>query len=357
MLIALAACSQERIAVHTGADVEDYKHTQLREAVDKFVAAGRTADAYAELAQTVLALRPSMDRSVGQQAELKLVTLALAPVNAAASKPLAEQVDILALTVWPTLLAPPIEADKVLQTPDPKAAELMPKDGESAYAYMRRLCGGVLAADCKQVVPEYQGAVISTLAIRRATERARNAVSDCIGCENDPGWKENVRGWESLDRLANGTIHDVERRAAPDNWPIAGNASQDSSQLDDATALWREAEINTTGEVVIGGQRYSGEARIDALRELRGDAETITLHLRPEISLAQVKGILVDAKKSGAKKVAVVARTPHYPWERRIYWLSIAGTTRAGLRPSDSLQLLLHTVDHIASPGAVARVD
>jgi len=30
---------------------------------------------------------------------------------------------------------------------------------------------------------------------------------------------------------------------------------------------------------------------------------------------------------------------------------------RTSLRPTDSLQLLLHTIDHVASPGAIARVD
>jgi hypothetical protein len=185
----------------------------------------------------------------------------------------------------------------------------------------------------------------------------RNAVAGCVMCSSEPGWHEAVRSWEALDRLANGTIHEVERRASPDNWPIAGSAAQQGSELAEVTAIWREAEINVTGEVVIGGQRYGATDRIDALRDLRGDSETITLHLRPELSLAQVKAVLADAKKSGASKIAVVARAPAYPWERRIYWLSDGGKTRVGLRPTDSLQLLLHTIDHVAGPGAVARVD
>ena len=53
----------------------------------------------------------------------------------------------------------------------------------------------------------------------------------------------------------------------------------------------------------------------------------------------------------------MIARAPEYPWERRVYWLAEGAGTRPGLRPVDSLQLLLHTLDHIASPGAVARVD
>ena len=119
----------------------------------------------------------------------------------------------------------------------------------------------------------------------------------------------------------------------------------------------REAEINSIGEVVINGKRYLGEERITALRELRADGDSITLHIRPDVTLGQVKGLISDAKRSGATKVAIVARAPEYPWERKIYWLSESGTTRVGLRMSDSLQLLLHSIDHVALPGAVARVD
>lgn len=351
-----AACGQDEIAVSkTGAS--DYNHAALREAIDKYVADGRTPEAYGELASTVGKLRPGMDKAVAEQAELKMIVLALAPIQAVSAKPMAEQVERLATTVWPTLLAPEIVADQILMTPDPKAAELRPKPNEAPRNYLVRLCGGPLASDCKQVVPEYQGHVVAALVARRATERARNAVSDCVMCSAEPGWHEAVRTWEALDRMANGTIYDVERRASPDNWPIAGEAAQSGAELPEATAIWREAEINRTGEVVIGGQRYGATDRIDALRDLRGESDTISLHLRPDLTLAQVKAVLADARKAGAPKVAVVARAPHYPWDRKVYWLSDAGTTRVGLRPTDSLQLLLHTIDHVARPGAVARVD
>jgi hypothetical protein len=338
-------------------NVADYNRGALLKAVDKFVEAGRTPAAYRELSEDVLKLRSGFDRAIGEEAELKMLVLALAPVQAVSAKPMAEQVEELALTVWPTLLGQDIRAERILINRDPRWLEFVPKQGEVAREYLQRMCGSVLAGECKQVVPEYQGASVSAFAIRRATERVRNAISNCVTCDGDPGWKEAVRNWESLDRLASATIHEIQRKASPDNWPIAGNAAQAGSEIPDATAIWREAEINATGEVVVGGQRYGATQRIDALRDLRGDSETITLHLRPELSLAQVKGILADAKKSGANKVAVVARAPHYPWERKMYWLSEAGSMRAGLRPTDSLQLLLHTIDHVGSPGVVARVD
>jgi hypothetical protein len=352
-----AACGQERISVEKGDPANDYNQSALQTAIDEFVTNGRSAQAFADLAKHAFALRPGMDRTVADQAELKLIVLALQPMQAAQSKPMAEQVETLALTVWPTLLAPPLTADGVLIKRDPKAALLLPQTGESPRQYIERLCGGPLAGHCKQIVPEYQGEVIAALATRRAMERARNAVSSCVMCAAEPGWREAVRSWESLDRLAAAAEHEIERKGAPENWPIAGPAAETGASMEDPTALWREAEINRVGEVVIGGQRYNGDARIEALRDLRSDSDTIALHLRPELSLAQVKGIVADAKQSGATKVAIIARAPQYPWERKVYWLSEGGKTRVRLRPTDSLQLLLHTIDHVAAPGSIARVD
>ena len=75
------------------------------------------------------------------------------------------------------------------------------------------------------------------------------------------------------------------------------------------------------------------------------------------MSLAQVRGVLDDAAKAGASRIAVVARAPQFPWERKIYWLAENGGMKTGLRQSDSLQLLLHAVDALAGPGTIARVD
>jgi hypothetical protein len=291
-----------------------------------------------------------MDRAVAKETELKLTVLALVPVQSVRAKPMPEQVDALALAVWPTLLAPLLEADDLVFKRDPEALAMMPKPGEDAHAYLLRLCGGPLAPQCKHVVPELQGAVVASIAIRRATERARNAVSDCVMCGVDPGWREAVRAWEAIDRIATSSINDIERRADPDNWPVSGEAAEVAGNLP-------EAELDETGELLIGGQHYGASQRISALRDLRGDSAAIALHLRPEMPLAQVRAVLGDVRKAGATKVAVVARDSRYPWNRKMYWIADGVGTRAGLRPTDSLQLLLHAVDAVAAPGAVARVD
>jgi hypothetical protein len=264
---------------------------------------------------------------------------------------MAEQAEALALTVWPTLLAPAFEADGLLVKRDASAAALMPSPGEDSQAFLLRLCGGPLASECKQIVPESQAAVVAALAVRRATERVRNAMAECVMCGNAPGWHEAVRAWEILDRTASSGIDEVERQADPDNWPVAGGAAEDDPKLP-------EAEINETGALVVAGKRYSGDQRIAALREARCDGPALALHLRPEMTLAQVRGLLSDVRRSGATRVAVIARAAQYPWNRKAYWIADGTGTQTGLRQTDSLQLLLHAVDAVAQgPGAIARVD
>ena len=347
---AAGGCGRDKIDVNAKAS-DDYKHGALIAAVDKFVAGGRTPEAYAELAQTVATLRPRMDRTVAREAELKLVTLALHPIQTMGAKPIRARIEALALTVWPTLLAPPIEADALFEVRDPRAHELVPKPGEDPAAYMVRLCGGPLARECKQIVPELQGNVIEALALRRGMERARNAVTECLPCKDDQAWRQAVHAWEKLDREVAESIADVERRADPDNWPVAGAAADDDPGLP-------IAELSTRGDLIVGGRSYGpNQQRIQVLEELRGDGEVIALHFHPETTLAQARAVLIDARKAGAKRVAVIAREPFYPYQRKAYWVADGYGLRANLRPTDSLQLLLHATDEVAGPGTVARVD
>jgi hypothetical protein len=349
VVVAVVACGQDKIEVRQG-ESSDYNHGALLAAVDGFVAAGRTPAAYVELSATASKLRSGMDRTVASETELKLLVLALAPVESVHGKSMDQQIDALALTVWPTLLAPVFEFEGLVEKRDERAAAKLPLPAESPRAYLTRLCGGPLAGDCKEVVPEMQGSIVSALAMRRATERVRNAIADCAMCSADPTWHEAIRSWETLDRSSNATVTEIHQQADPDNWPVAGSASELDPKLP-------EAEINENGELVIAGQHYTTLQRVSALRELRCDGPALALHLRPEVPLAQVRALLSDVRKAGATRVAVIARQPQYPWDRRVYWIADGVGTHTGLRQTDSLQLLLHAVDAVSGPGAIARVD
>src|SRR5215510_614970 len=91
-VVIAAACGRDKIEVNAKAS-DDYKHGALVTAVDKFVTAGRTPDAYAELSQAIVALRPQMDRTVGKEAELKLMTLAIGPIQSTRAKSMRERVE------------------------------------------------------------------------------------------------------------------------------------------------------------------------------------------------------------------------------------------------------------------------
>lgn len=351
VVAALAACGQDQIGVADKPSGADYGHTALTKAVDAFVAAKRTPEAYKAFAATVTSLQPGMDRAVAEDAERDLVVLALDPVKAVADKPVDQQVLALGVTVLPTLLAPPVEAEALLQVKNAKAPQLVPRANEDSAAYIERLCGIVLAADCKHAVPEMQGPLVMALAIRRATERVRNAVGDCLSCSSEPGWKAAVGEWEKLDSAAAATTPALERMSDHENWPVAGAASEEDPGLP-------EAELNGHGELVVKDHTYGpNQQRIDVLKELRGTSDVIALHVEPDTSLAEMRGILVDARKAGCSRVAVIAREGVYPWRRRVYWVADGSGMRPNLRGTDTLQLLLHAIDEVAGPGTVARVD
>lgn len=197
-ILAAAACGPDRTEVSRGHT--DYGRHDLHAAVDAFVVAGRTPAAYAVLARRVRGLGTSMDRDVGNEAERRLIVLAIEPVRSVSDRAIAEQTEALALTVWPTLLGPPIDQHRIEGSGDPNV--LLPQPGESASAYVDRVCRGPFASECKYDQPAQRGAAIAATAARLALERVRNAVDACSTCRSDPDWHEFVREWEALERVA-----------------------------------------------------------------------------------------------------------------------------------------------------------
>ena len=305
---------------------DDYKHGALVTAVDKFVGAGRTPDAYAELAQTVASLRPQMDRTVGKEAELKMIVLALGPIQSQQAKSLRERIDALALTVWPTLLAPPIAADTLLAVRDPKAPELAPKPGEDAGSTTSCGCAASrsrasASASFPRCRARHRGARDSPRDRTRA--QCGRRVSRLLRAIPD-GTRRCSRGRASIAPPPS-QIADIERAADPDNWPVAGAAAEDDPGLPEASC--RRAAISSS--VVVATARTSSAST--SLRELRGDADVIALHLHPDTTLAQARAVLVDARKAGAKRVAVIAREPFYPYRKKVYWVADGYGLRANL--------------------------
>lgn len=198
-LLATATCGPEPVDVSRG-QTHDYGRGELRAAVEAFVIAGRTPSAYSVLARKVRDLGPSMDRDVRNEAERRIVVLAIEPVRSVGDRSISEQIEALALTVWPTLLGPPTDQERIERSRPPNI--LLPQPDESASTYVDRVCRESFANECAYELPTQRGAAIAAIAARRARERARNAVDLCSTCRSERGWHERVREWEALERLA-----------------------------------------------------------------------------------------------------------------------------------------------------------
>lgn len=349
LLATVAACGDDPIDVRNAAGGEaDYNRGELTEAIGRFVAAGRTASAYGVLAAEVAALRPQMDETVAELAELQLVILALAPVEAAQARPLAEETAMLATTVWPVALAPPIEVLAPDGWRDPSEAPVTLRPGETADAYLRRLCDGAYAVECRHVAPEWQGAILGTEAISRMTQRARTAVANCEEC-SEPAWRTAVGRWEGLERAASSDRRRFEELGATERWPVAGAGA----------VPWPAVpivEIEPDGDWILSGTAIDPGRRIGVLREVRGEATALGIHLVPGARVEALENALAIAGQAGYPAIALQAREPAYPWQLRAY---LVPATRKGRRTrlgraTDTVQVHLRAVDATASGDGAA---
>ena len=183
-------------------------------------------------------------------------------------------------------------------------------------------------------------------------ERVRAAVSDCVLCANDPDWRDYVRKWEALEASTIERRRRAERLGDPIRWPTAGRASQPMV----ASNLAMTLEMNAAGELTVDEQRVSLVDRVERLSTLRGDRE-ILLHALPSTRLADLRAVIADSMRAGAHRIGLVTRRAVYPWEPRVYWVALGTGTKLPVRPGDSLQVLISTLDEMPAGTEVARLD
>ena len=358
-ILATTACGQDVVKV-SATPGADYNRGAMLVAIDRFVAAGKSAPAFAALAAEVAKLRSGMDDTVAEETERKLLVMALTPVLATNKKPLAERADVLAATVWPFGLAPALAADSPDGRHDDHAAQLAPHVGETTPAYLQRVCGGELAVECRNVVPEYQGAVVGAIAIHRYTERIRNSISTCLGCDNEPKWQAAVAGWEAQDAAAALESHNAATIGSPSNWPTAGAAAV---MWPDALPL---ATIAENGDLVVDGTAVPSNDRGPTLAKLASAHEgRVGIEISPIFPVARLTGIINVARTAGVPELLLLSRAPVYPWPRRGYRIDVASanpTAHFSVRPMDTVHVLLRGID-AATPatsdqaGALVKVD
>lgn len=334
LALALAACSPDTVQVSPERGLE-HNHAALNAAVARFTAADRGPAAFARFSQEVLALRPGMDSTVADLAELQTVALMLDAVTRVpgAATGAADAIR----TIWPIALAPAITAPIPGLPPADAWAEWMPREDDTDASYLERVCDELLARQCHHVVPEAMPAVVAAVAIREATGRMRRAVAACATC-TEPIWAERVAAWTELDRAATANVGRARAAGDPVQWPMAGAGA---SEVPAGPLL----EVGANGLATLDGDEVPPPDFVGRLASVRraSRARVLLVHLPPSAASEQVRTLLARAGAAGFAELAIVARETTYPWRARAYRIPVGAALP--VRDADTVQVLVRFFD------------
>lgn len=347
----VASCDRDPVQVKPEDTGQDYNRDELTAALGRFITAGRTPEAFGKLVVEVDGLRTGMDDAVADEAELKLTTQALHPMEELKDAAPLDRTLALATTVYAFALRPAIHAFRPEVPPNPVDVELRPRPDEDGPSYLLRVCAGPLASECKHIVPEMQGIVVGDIAIQKLTVRARNAVASCQTCPNDPAWDAMVVRWEALDRDQATTRLADERRSAPSNWPAAGPGA---GPMPDVPRI----QLEDDGDLILDGEPVPPQERKGELQMMFAERAAIGLEVPPATTIGSLLGVIGDARAGGVTEVVIAARDPAYPWTLRGYRIAAAAQgVHVSIRKTDTVQVLLRAIDADIDPGVRVRID
>ncbi|MEM9492424.1 MAG: hypothetical protein AAGC55_24975 [Myxococcota bacterium] len=319
-------CDAGQVAVTSASTGLSYGRGELVAAVARFSKSARAPADYQQFADTVAKLRPSFNEEVAIEAERHLVFLAVHPLDAAFDQPLPAQMAALGTTVWPTILGHPARPD------------------EDAESYGARICAGPMALDCKYIVREYRPLILAAEVWRELEDRARDAMSECIVCSDEPRYKDALVRLDQRERAMTARETEAEDDVQPRAWPRSG----------DSAAPWSNPVllvVDSDGGYTLADQTVAPGQLRASLTAQRGEDEgsVLGLYMRPAARIDHLRTVLGDAAATGYREVAIQARAVDYPFELREYRLA---TSKAGrrdrrvrVRDSETIQVLVQALD------------
>ncbi len=312
----------------------DSGRMEMMAALEKLAAEPESTQRYGEFAAELTRLRPRFDAEVWKEAERSLVLLALTPMEVAGKLPPAQQLDALALTVWPIAFSVPVRA------------------GDKPRDYVERLCGTTLARNCKYVVPEYWPLVVGGLAWRRLKERARQVVADC-GCDDDGAFEALVVRFEKHDSKRDKELAVLGSEVKASAWPVAGGNARPWS----SPPL---LERRRSGTLLLDGVEIDPAECAPKLRELKGRSALVGVHLHPRDKVTTLRAVLADATAAGFTEAALQVRSSDFPYASAEYRLVLGrrkSAYRVKVSDADTIQILVRVLDaNCAEPGAELRL-
>ena len=322
-LALLVGCGKDPIKVLDPENSEggDFGRGELLAAVEEFRKTPTSAQAYAKLRATVERLESTFDESNEELADRLLAFLALGPMEANANRPHAEQVEILASTVWPTVLGPP------------------PNEGEGGRAYLDRVCADKLAGECRYIVPEMRGLFLGAKVWRRFRHQAQESYASCLPCQGDDSYRAALRRYDELGFPIESEAADRKGAGHPRAWPRAGPAARDWEPK-------KTIEVDGSGELRLSGKTISAKKWRESLANRQREGDAIGLYLRPGASVALLRDFAGDLATLGYREIRLQVREPDYPFALRYYPVAAGpGGVDLGLRATDTVQVAVLAMD------------
>jgi hypothetical protein len=324
LALALTGCAEDDISV-SSAGQADYGRGEVMAAVEALSTSDRSPAAYRRMAEAVRAARPHFDEVTAELAERNLVFLAVPPLVAWHGRPLDQQLEALALTVWPTALG------------------VEPKPDEQPREYLERVCRGELALECKNIVPEAYSLALSALVWRRFKERARDIMSDCRPCRQDQAYREAL---DKLERSATEIEVRAQREADdadPGHWPVGEVHAQP----------WSDAplfHVDDDGDATFRGIGVAPGTWRQVLEQDRQGSQVLGVLLEPDDRVSVLRQIVKDARAAGYRELALQVRGPEHPYPLREYRISIdrkrgRRDPAVNTRDVDTIQILVQMLD------------
>lgn len=311
---------------------EDHQLADVLAAARKMGETPASPEAFRALSLELDRLRGDFNADVASIAERHLVLAALGPLEALRTRTHEEQMAALALTVYPSVFG------------------VEPHPGETAEAYVTRLCGAELPLECKQYVPEGWPVVLAAKVWRRLTGRAEDSVGNCRECDTDPTYDDAVRRYREGAQAEGAALAVRDDEIRPGFWPVAG----------DASTPWSGPPLlelgSQSGDARLAGQVLPPGGWRAAMAAARAGGAVLGVHLPPTMPVGTLRAIVQDAAAAGYREVAVQVRGRGFPYPLGEYRLATAFAARRAavdVRDVDTMQILVRTLDNAAASGHV----
>lgn len=327
-MVSLGGCDSNRTPMVSDTDdvAADFGRKALIAAVVELSKTPSSPKAFMVFTARVEELMPIFSREMKRDAELRTCVLAIGPLQANFDKPQQEQMQRLAVTVWPAILQIPT------------------RTGEASSDYVQRLCENELASTCNNVVPEFWPVILNARVWRMLKSRVDVAYDRCDWCGKDPDFEGVLETSRALHLRVETLAKDAQITGKPSNWPTAG---LHASPAKPSVAL----AFGQSGWVSVNNQQPRGGNWRDAMKAARQPGDRLSIHVSPSSSVATLLQVIMDAEAAGYEEIVLATRVGSFPYDTMEY--ALEGGARhfetLGVRGTDTVQVLVQALDYAAS--------